>query len=228
MTAWATLADIGTAAGTLVLAGATFIAVRASARSTRIAERALLAGQRPVLVPAGLEDPAENVQFADGRVFPVGNGQALVAQDAGVVYLAIPLLNVGAGLAVLRGYHIVGESGRQVTQDPRGPTRHLRGDPPPQPRAFSPQQRDLLISTRRPGFWQAALRDPQSRLHEEVTQAIETRGRVTVDVLYGDHEGSQPSITRFVLLPEADSWRCDATRYWSLPAGRELRDFGFT
>ena len=85
MTAWATLADIGTAAGTLVLAGATFIAVRASARSTRIAERALLAGQRPVLVPAGLEDPAENVQFADGRVFPVGNGQALVAQDANVV-----------------------------------------------------------------------------------------------------------------------------------------------
>jgi hypothetical protein len=52
--------------------------VRASARSTRIAERALLAGQRPVLVPAGLEDPVENVQFADGRVFLVGNGQALV------------------------------------------------------------------------------------------------------------------------------------------------------
>jgi hypothetical protein len=228
MTAWATLADIGTAAGTLVLAGATFIAVRASARSTRIAERALLAGQRPVLVPAGLEDPAENVQFADGRVFPVGNGQALVAQDAGVVYLAIPLLNVGAGLAVLRGYHIVGESGRQVTQDPRGPARHLRGDPPPQPRAFSPQQRDLLISTRRAGFWQAALREPNTRLHEEVMQAIGTRGRVTVDVLYGDHEGSQPSITRFVLLPEADSWRCDATRYWSLAADKELRDFGFT
>jgi hypothetical protein len=228
MTAWATLADIGTAAGTLVLAGATFIAVRASARSTRIAERALLAGQRPVLVPAGLEDPAENVQFADGRVFPVGNGQALVAQDAGVVYLAIPLRNVGAGLAVLRGYHIVGESGRQVTQDPRGPARHLRGDPPPQPRAFSPQQRDLLISTRRAGFWQAALREPKTRLHEEVMQAIGTRGRVTVDVLYGDHEGSQPSITRFVLLPEADSWRCDATRYWSLPADKELRDFGFT
>ncbi len=64
MTEWATLADIGTAAGTLVLAGATFIAVRASVRSTQIAERALLAGQRPVLVLAGLDDHAENVQFA--------------------------------------------------------------------------------------------------------------------------------------------------------------------
>jgi hypothetical protein len=228
MTAWTTLADVGTAAGTLVLAGATFVAVRASARSTKIAERALLAGQRPVLVPAGLDDPAENVQFADGRTFPVGNGQALVAQDAGVVYLAIPLRNVGAGLAVLRGYHIVGEAASQVAQDPHGPARHLRGDPPPTPSAFSPQQRDLLISTQRAGFWQAALRDPESRLHEEVVQAIGTRGRVTVDVLYGDHEGSQPSVTRFVLLPEGDSWRCDATRYWSLPAGRELRDFGFT
>jgi hypothetical protein len=228
MTAWVTLADIGTAVGTLVLAGATFVAVRASARSTRIAERALLAGQRPVLAPAGPDDPAVSVQFADGRVFPVGNGQALAEQDAGVVYLAIPLRNVGAGLAVLRGYDLHGEPASHVAQDPRGPARHFRGDPPPQARAFSPQQRDLLISTVRAGFWQAALRDPKTRLHEEVTQAVGTGGRVIVDVLYGDHEGGQPSITRFVLLPEAGSWRCDATRHWSLRASEELRDFGFT
>lgn len=228
MSAWVTLADVGTAVGTLVLAGATFVSVRASAHSTRIAERALLAGQRPVLAPAGPDDPAESVQFADGRVFPVGNGQALAVQDAGAVYLAIPLCNVGVGLAVLRGYHLQGEPATHVAQDPRGPARHLRGDLPPQARAFSAQQRDLLISTRRAGFWQAALRDPKTRLHEEVTRAIGTRGRVTVDVLYGDHEGRQPSITRFVLLPEAGSWRCDATRYWSLPASPELRDFGFT
>jgi hypothetical protein len=228
MTAWAMLADIGTAAGTLVLAGATFVAVRASTRSTRIAERAMLAAQRPVLAPAGTDDPAENVQFADGRVFPVGNGQALAVHEAGVVYLAIPLRNVGAGLAMLRGYHIRAEPASHVARDPRGPAQHLRGDTAPDPRAFSPQQRDLLVSTRRTGFWQAALRDPAARLHAEVTQAIETRGRVTVDVLYADHEGSQPSVTRFVLLPEAGSWRCDATRYWSLQASQELRDFGLT
>jgi hypothetical protein len=228
VTAWATLADIGTAVGTLVLAGATFVSVRASARSTRIAERALLAGQRPVLAPAGPDDLAESLQFADGRVFPVGSGQALAVQDAGVVYLAIPLRNVGAGLAVLYGYHLQGEPASRVAHDPRGPARHLRGDPPPQPRAFAPQQRDLLISTRRAGFWQAALRDPEAQVYGEVARAIGTRGRVTVDVLYADHEGRQPSITRFVLLPEADSWRCDATRYWSLRASEELRDFGFT
>ena len=228
MTDWVTLADIGTAAGTLVLAGATFAAVRASVRSTTIAERTLLAGQRPVLAPAGPDDPAASVQFADGMVFPVGNGQPLVQRDTGIIYLAIPLRNVGAGLAVLRGYQLQGESATHVADDPRGPARHLRGDPPPQPRAFSPQQRDLLISTRRAGFWQAALRDPGTRLHEEVTRAIATRGRVTVDILYGDHEGSQPSVTRFVLLPEADSWRCHATRYWSLRTSEELGDFGFS
>jgi hypothetical protein len=227
MAAWATLADIGTAAGTVVLAGATFVAVRASARSTRIAERALLAGQRPVLAPAGPDDPVQSVQFADGRVFPLGNGQVLVRQDADVIYLAIQLRNEGVGLAMLRGYRLEGEAAARVAQDPRGVARHVRGDPPPPLQAFATQQRDLLIGTSRAGFWQAALRDPEAVLYKEVAEAIETRGRLTVDVLYGDHEGGQPSVTRFVLLPDGDSWRCDAARYWSLPASQELRDLGF-
>jgi hypothetical protein len=227
MTDWATLADIGTAAGTVVLASATFVAVRASAHSTAIAERALLSGQRPVLAPAGPDDAAGNVQFADGRHFPVGNGLALVEQDSGIIYLAIPLCNVGTGVATLRGYHLEGEPASDAARDQRGVARHLRGDSPPPPRTFSLQQRDLLISTRRAGFWQAALRDPEAVLHKQVAQAIETHGRLTVDLLYGDHEGGQPSVTRFVLLPEAGSWRCDATRYWSLPSGENLSDFGF-
>jgi len=36
------------------------------------------------------------------------------------------------------------------------------------------------------------------------------------------------SLPRFVLLPDEDVWRCDATRYWSLPASAGLRDFGFS
>jgi hypothetical protein len=157
----------------------------------------------------------------------VGNGHPLVEHDAGIIYLAIPLCNVGAGLAMLRGYHLQGEPADHVAQDPRGPARHVRGDRPPEARAFSPQQRDLLISTRRAGFWQAALRDSTTRLYREVAQAIHTRGRVTVDVLYGDHEGGQPTITRFVLLPaETCSWRCDATRHWNLHVREELRAFG--
>ena len=228
MTDWATLADVGTAAGTLILAGATFVAVRAAARSTRIAQRALLAGQRPVLAAAGPGDAAESVQFADGRVFPVGHGRALVRPDDGIIYLAIPLSNVGAGLAMLHGYRLRGEAAADVASDPRGVAGHLRGDPAPPPGAFAPQQRDLLISATRCGFWQAALRDPAASVYQEVARAVATGGRVTVDVLYGDHEGGQPSVTRFVLLPDAGSWRCDATRYWSLPPGRSLRDLGFS
>ena len=227
MTDWTTLADIGTAVGTLILAGATFVAVRATARSTRIAERALLAGQRPVLAGARPGDGPESVQFADGRVFPVGGGHALVRMDAEVIYLAIPLSNVGAGLAMLHGYRLQGETASEVAKDPRGVAGHLRGDPAPPPGSFAPQQRDLLISATRAGFWQAALRDPAAPVYQEIAQAVATGGRVTVDVLYGDHEGGQPSVTRFVLLPVAGAWRCDATRYWSLPPGRALRNLGF-
>jgi hypothetical protein len=54
--------------------------------------------------------------------------------------------------------------------------------------------------------------------------------RITVDVLYGDHEGGQPTMTRLVLLTdEGGAWRCDATRHWNLgPVTEELRDLGFT
>lgn len=228
MPPWMAIADIGTAAGTLVLAAATFVAVRASVRSTRIAERTLLVGQRPVLAPTGPDDPSGSIQFADGRVFPVSGGQALVHNEPGVIYLAIPLRNEGAGLALLHGYRLEGERGSNVADDPRGAARHLRGDPPPQAQAFSLQQRDVLISTRRSGFWQAALRDPKALLHKQMKLAIETQGRITVDVLYGDHEGGQPTVTRFVLLPEADAWRCDTAHHWNLAASKELRRLGFT
>ncbi len=67
------------------------------------------------------------------------------------------------------------------------------------------------------GFWQVAVRDPQAQLHRDLDLAIDTRGRVTVDVLYTDHDGGQPTITRFVLLADdSERWRCDVTRHWTL------------
>lgn len=47
---WATVAGLATALGTLVLAVATFSAVRSANRTARAAERSLLAGLRPVLM----------------------------------------------------------------------------------------------------------------------------------------------------------------------------------
>jgi hypothetical protein len=214
MTDWAAW---GTAVGTLALAGTTFVAVRSSNRSARIAERALLVGLRPMLTPSRPEDPDEQVQFADGRLFEVTAGRALVREEDGVHYLAMALRNVGAGVAVLRGYHLEAESIDQVTQDPLGPARHRRGDAAPDPAVFSEQQRDLYVPPGSLGFWQAALRDPGDERHCRVREAIATSGRITVDLLYADHEDGQPTITRFVLLPDSgERWRCDVTRHWSL------------
>jgi hypothetical protein len=209
--------SVGTAVGTLVLAGATFAAVRSGNRSARIAERALLAGLRPVLVPGRREDPVEQVLFADGRTLDVGAGRATVEEVSGVFYLALPIANVGAGLAHLLGYRLEAQSADERQADPLGPSRHRRGDVPPDVASFRPQQRDLYVAAGRVGFWQAAIRDPADELYASSAEAIRTRGRLTIDLLYGDHEGGQPTVTRFVVLPdEPDGWRCDVTRHWSL------------
>ena len=68
MADWATIAEVGTAAGTLVLAFATFGATRSANRSARIAERAFEARLRPVLVPSRVEDPAEKIMWGDNHL----------------------------------------------------------------------------------------------------------------------------------------------------------------
>ena len=213
MTDWAAW---GTSAGTLVLAGATFAAVRSSNRSARIAERSLLAGLRPALATARPQDHDVQVQFADGRTFDVGGARALVREQDGVIYLAIPLRNVGAGIATLSRYRIQAEPADRAAQDELGVARHRRGEEAPDPTHFSEQQRDLYVATGDVGFWQAARRDPRSPDYAALRSAIETSGRITVDVLYTDHEGGQPTVTRFVLLADRAGWRCDVTHHWSL------------
>jgi len=101
---WVAVSSIATAGATLVLAFATFGSVRSANRAARTAERSLLAGLRPVLMPSRPEDPAQKVGFADDRWFLVpGNGAiAEVTDDA--VYLAMAIRNVGSGIAVLHGW----------------------------------------------------------------------------------------------------------------------------
>jgi hypothetical protein len=64
-----TISSLGTAGGTLVLAVATFSSVRSANRAARAAERSLLAGLRPVLIPSREDDPEERVTFGDGYRF---------------------------------------------------------------------------------------------------------------------------------------------------------------
>jgi hypothetical protein len=68
MTDWATISSIATAGGTLVLAIATFGSTRSANANARVAERALLASQRPVLIPSREDDPGEQIRFVDDVV----------------------------------------------------------------------------------------------------------------------------------------------------------------
>jgi hypothetical protein len=209
----------GTSVGTLVLAGATFFAIRSANRAARIAERSLLAGLRPLLVVARRDDPPEEILFADGQTFETGRGRALLHCQDDVIYLAIPLRNAGTGIAQLQGYRLEAEPAGRVRADPLGPARHRRGDQPPDLASFAEQQRDLYVAPGDTGFWQAALRDPASPRHAATVQAITTGGRLTVDLLYGDLEGGQLTVTRLVCLPStARSWRCDVARHWRVRA----------
>src|ERR1051325_2228336 len=101
----ATISSLATAGGTLVLGVATFASVRSANRAARTAERSLQAGLRPLLMPARPEDPAEKVFWVDGHAALVGKGRAIVEVVDEIVYLAIPMRNVGAGIAVLHGWH---------------------------------------------------------------------------------------------------------------------------
>jgi len=78
VTDWATISSLATAGGTLVLAVATFSAVRSSNRSARIAEQALQEQRRPVLVHARLDDPVQKIMFGDGHWVRAEGSQAVI------------------------------------------------------------------------------------------------------------------------------------------------------
>jgi hypothetical protein len=63
VTDWTTVSALATGGGTLVLAVATFASVRSANRAARAAERSLMAGLRPLLVPSRLDDGSQKVYF---------------------------------------------------------------------------------------------------------------------------------------------------------------------
>lgn len=204
MTDWGTIAEVGTAAGTLVLAGATYSAVRSSNRSARIAERTLMLGLRPVLIGSRDDDPTENVRFGDGHTVAVHGGAATLEVEGGIVYMAIGLRNVGAGLAVLQGWHV--QLGRPTA-----------GEPHPEVEEFRRQRRDLYIAASDTGFWQAALRDRDDALTRQVAAAVTARDELSIHLLYGDHEGGQLTISLFGIRPAGDdAWVAEIGRHWTL------------
>lgn len=228
MTDVATIAEIGTAVGTLFLGAATFGSTRSANRAARVAERALLLGLRPVLTPSRPGDPEQRIMFGEGRKFAVAPGTGLVEEVDGVVYLAIPLRNVGTGLAVLQRYDI--STGYQL-QEVRGPldpslARSNRKYGPVE--HFRAQQIDIYIAPGDTGYWQAALRDPDDPLLGEIQRTLAGEAEpIAVDILYGDHEGGQHLVSRFVLVPYPNGkWVCNVTFHWVLDSAdpRDLDD----
>jgi hypothetical protein len=204
MADWVTISALATAGGTLVLAGATFASVRSANRAARAAERSMLAGLRPLLMPSRLEDPPQKVGYADGKwLHAPGGGAAAEATDE-AVYLAIAVRNAGSGIAVLHGWSFYPEQ-----QHGDAPHRRL-GE-------FNRLTRDIYVPASDVGFWQGTFRDPASPAFAEARSAIEAREAVTVDILYGDHEGGQRVVTRFGLMPRDDGgWIAAASRHWHI------------
>ncbi|MDQ6732245.1 MAG: hypothetical protein M3022_18620 [Actinomycetota bacterium] len=185
---------------------ATFSSVKSANRSARVAERSLLAGLRPVLTPSREDDPSERVRFGDQQILRVlGHGGAIsVGGDA--VYLAMALRNGGSGLAVIHGWRV---KPRQNSSDER-----------PSLEDFRRQQIDLYIPAGDTGYWLGALRDRGEPIYDIVRRAATSDVGLQVDLLYGDHEGGQRTITRFVMSewPEDDveGKRLFALRYWNV------------
>jgi hypothetical protein len=203
-TNWTTISALATGVGTLVLAIATFASVRSGSRSARVAERALMVGLRPLLVPSRLNDPAQKIFFQEGKPIMLEGGRGVAEVGDDVVYLAISLRDAGRGIAVLHGWRF--QAGREL-------------DPPrPDLDAFRHQNRDILIAPDDIGFWQGAFRDDADPQHDEAVAAIKANDALTIDLLYGDHEGGQRVISRMMMqrTGEDKPWLASVVRHWNV------------
>jgi hypothetical protein len=217
MADWVTISALASAGGTLVLAGVTVTSVRSANRAARVAEQSLLAGQRPLLVPSRTEDPAVKVGFQDDVWFSVPGGQGIAKATDQAVYLIITVRNVGTGIAVLHGWHLHPEL-------QFGPDVVIVPTPLED---FTRLTRDLYVAPGDVGFWQGSFRDPASDDYHTARRAAEAPQRMGVDILYGDFEGGQRVISRFVLTPRETEdglrWQAAVALHWNVdrPEPRE-------
>ncbi len=204
MADWSTTDSFATAGGTLVLALATFSAVRSSNRSARIAEETLLTAMRPLLAPSLADDPVHKVLWGDRHTAKLGGGRAIAEQVDGVIYLALGLRNLGTGIALLHGWDPVPEL--VLGQHP-----HVEAE------AFRRLTIDLYIPAGGTGYWEGAIRELDDPDREGFVRALSEREPFTIDLLYGDQQGGQRTISRFSVLPAGDDeWFAQVGRHWNL------------
>jgi hypothetical protein len=219
VTDWVTISSLATAGGTLVLAVATFSSVRSSNRSARVAELSLLTGLRPVLIPTKDEEPVESIRFGDEQVLHVDGHGAAVVIAGDVVYLGMGVRNGGSGLGVIHGWRA----------EPRNPD--FVNDRPDL-ESFRRQQIDIYIPAGDRGNWLGALRDSSESMYGPAREAVEADDAVVIDLLYGDHEGGQRTIVRFVLTAwpadenkdDRSGRRVTVVRYWNVDRADPRQD----
>jgi hypothetical protein len=173
---------------------------------------------RPVLIPSREDDLLERIRFGDGQIVQVpGHGGAAEIHNDNV-FMALGLRNGGNGLAVIHGWRA------RLRNDESTPGSG-RVNEAPDLDEFREQQLDLVIPAGDTGYWQGALRDRSLPGYAEVRRSLEEGGAISVDLLYGDHEGGQRTIARFVIAPwptdddrpPIDSpMRAIAVRYWTV------------
>jgi hypothetical protein len=205
MADWVTISSLATAGGTLALAVSTFAATRSSDRNARISELALRQQLRPVLMNSLFDDPEQKIMFFGGHWVRVPGGTAVAEVEDDVIYMSMSLRNVGSGIAVLLGWHVVPELTRETARAV------------PSADEFRPQLRDLWIPAGGVGLWQGAFRDAGEELYDQMRTAVESRGQFIIDLLYTDHIGGQREISRFSIVPsEENRWLCSVTRHWQV------------
>lgn len=205
MTDWVTISSsVATGGGTLVLAVATFASVRSGQRAARVAEEALLAGFRPLLMASRPEDPPVKVGFIDNHMVVTAGGGGTAEITDSAIYLTMSIRNVGSGMAVLHGWRVELANGTS------------RFDRPPV-EAFRRLNRDIYVAPGDVAFWQGAYRDLTEPEVAEISKLITARERVVIDLLYGDHQGGQRVVSRFSLLPRGeDAWFASVARHWNV------------
>jgi len=206
---WVTISALATALGTMVLAAATFASVRYGNRAARNAERALLQRLRPLLFPSRLSDDPLKVNYADNHWVRVPGGHGVIDLTPDVAYLAMSLRNVGSGLGVLHGWSVQPQLVASEQQPDHVPLTEFRR-----------LTRDLLVPPGDVFFWQGALRDPADPLYVGVVEAVRRETPVTIELLYGDEEGGQRTVTRYAMLPYRTQdglvWLTSVGRHWNI------------
>ena len=211
-------ASWGTAVGTLVLAVATFASVRSGNRAGRNAERAFQAGMRPVLFASRPHETVQKVRWGDAHWAVLPPGRATLEEEDGVIYMAMSLQNVGAGIAVILGWRV--DDGQVI--NPNASPEEMLAQPQmvrPDAASFRPQTRDLYSPPHDLSYWQAAIRTADDPDRARVEAALAGRSLLLIDLLYGDQEGGQRTISRFSIghYPGSDGeWLPVAVSHWYL------------